>query len=572
MQVRAMGLVAVLVLAMAPYTEGRIWQARNDDRQVDAEFVKLRGDHVILKRADTGKLIEVPLETLSEKDVQYVEARTKGSGDELPFRYGFKPGVSYRYAYRLSARLTSGSSKGSFLIFGGVGYTALPAESDDTDAPRLNLDYSSSLYLKGTGIFKTGDISKMSHIAKTDHGSLVVNTRGEYISGKFNVSVPFMFVPLSQMPLDPMVDYEPSWVHEDTIQLVTEKVQESGGDSPFGPFPVPRPPRISDPFQKSGPGRRPSPPQILSPFARPSQPTTSLESEEAATERCEYRWGDVTDEHRLLHRHYELKTADGGYEVNYDSVVTFDREDRIPLHMEGEGTIQHSSENVTIKIPVKFAYRLTEADAWRASKNLRLIPDLFEIPDEAKSLEYLETMRGGSADKRRDLMYYIKGVQPGAYRAEIAAEIAKALGSDDFWQRYAAAQAIRPWATEKEAPAILDAVKKGGEGEYYDWVLIAAGRFPSAEAAEAVAGRLPAHRQAATAALIEMGPVAEDAAIKLTESSDHNVRAHVAVILGIIGTEKSLPFLSKMKSDSYAHAKECAEKAYRYIQARQGGV
>jgi HEAT repeat protein len=169
-------------------------------------------------------------------------------------------------------------------------------------------------------------------------------------------------------------------------------------------------------------------------------------------------------------------------------------------------------------------------------------------------------------------MYSIKGVQPGAYRAEIAAEIAKSLGSDDFWQRYAAAQAIRPWATEREAPAILEAVKRGGEGEYYDWVLIAAGKFPSTEAAEAVAAQLPAHRDAATAALIEMGPVAEDAAIKLSESKDHNVRAHAAVILGVIGTEKSLPALSHLKSDSFAHAKECAEKSWRYIQARKGGA
>lgn len=136
---------------------------------------------------------------------------------------------------------------------------------------------------------------------------------------------------------------------------------------------------------------------------------------------------------------------------------------------------------------------------------------------------------------------------------------------------YAAAQSIRRWATEKEAPAIIEAVKKGGKGEYYDWVLVAAGKYPSAEAAEAVAAALPASRNPATAALIEMGPIAEDAVIKLTESKDGNDRWHAAVLLGAIGTEKSLPVLSKIKSDTFASAKKGAELAYKFVQARHGG-
>jgi len=556
----------VVLLAATTCADGRTWRARVGDQQVEAEFVELRGSDVILQRAD-GKRIQVPLEKLSLEDVRYVEARTKGAeGGDQPFRYGFKPGVTYNYAYRLDARLNENSDADAFWLFGGVGYTTLPVEGRENtgDASRFNVDYHASLYMKGSGKFKMGSDGAVSHLGKQEHGSLVINTRGEYISGKYDVTVPFMFVPLSHMLLDPIADYETSWVVEDSIKLVTTRVDASDDDSFFSHFH--RPPTIP-PFFRD-PNIRPAPGPILDPFSRPSRPRTTVESEEAATERCEYRWGEATDEHRRLHRRYELKTVDGGFQANYESVVTFDRRDGTPLRMDGEGTIQRSSENISIKTPVKFTYRLTGADAWRASEYTRLIPNLFEVVDETRSRKFRDQMQSGTANERRDLMYYIKTLEPGDYQAEIAAEIAKALGSEDFWQRYAAAQSIRRWATEKEAPAIIEAVKRGGKGEYYDWVLVAAGRVPSAEAAEAVAAVLPGHLNPATAALIEMGPVAEDAVIKLAEASDGRVRWHAATILGVIGTEKSLPVLSKLTSDGFTSAKQGAEKAYKYLQAR----
>ena len=64
----------------------------------------------------------------------------------------------------------------------------------------------------------------------------------------------------------------------------------------------------------------------------------------------------------LLHRHYELKTTDGGFEVSYDSVVTFDR-DGIPVRMEGEGEIQQNRENITGTNPVTFSNIYASDDA-----------------------------------------------------------------------------------------------------------------------------------------------------------------------------------------------------------------
>jgi len=548
------------LLAAAAFADGRTWHARVGSQQVEAEFVELRGSDVILKRAD-GKQIQVPLEKLSLEDVRYVEARTKGSKDgDQPFRYGFKPGVTYNYAYRLDARLKEDSDDDAFWLYGGVGYTPLPNDEREKsgDASWLDVDYHASLYMKGSGKFKMGSDGAMSHLNKAEHESLVLNTRGEYISGKYDVSVPFMFTPLSLLPLDPLADYETSWVHEDTIKLVTKKV-DAPGRAPFYPY-FRRPIVIRTP---RGPNR--------DPFSSRSTPKTTVEAERAAKERCEYRWGEVTDQHCLLHRRYELKSADGEFKANYDSVITFDRKQRIPLRMEGDGTIHNGREDSAVKTRVKFAYHLTNADAWRASESTRLIPNLFEVLDEAQSRKFLDQMQRGTANQRRDLMYYIKTLRPADYQAEIAAEIAKALGSEDFWQRYAAAQSIRRWATEKETPAIIEAVKRGGKGEYYNWVLVAAGKFPSPEAAEAVAAALPAHLNPATAALIEMGPIAEDAAIKLAESSDGRVRWHAATILGVIGTDKSLPVLSKLTSDGFISAKQGAEKAHEYVQARQAG-
>jgi len=554
------------MLGIAAEADGRKWRARVGDFQTEAEFVETRGDMVVLKRAD-GIVIQVPLEKLCEDDVRYIEQLQNRSTDNAaPFRYGFKPGVTYNYAYRLGARLGK-DQKDGFLVYGGVSYTMLPADgaTDSSAVSKFDVTYSGSHYMKGFGKLSTGDASRLAHISKVEHSPLVFNSLGEYISGKAEANVPFMFSQLAEVALDPIEDGKDSWIRENRIKLVTKK--SSRGSDPFLPgFRRPPPAPRLGPSRGPNSIRRPSP---RDPFSRRSgSGSTSVESEEAATERYEYRWGEVVDNEQKLHRHYVLKSADGEFQAEHTSVIVMDRVQRIPLRMDGKGAITITSDNITVKLPIKMAYHRTDANAWRVSAYNRPIPDLFVKLDEAKSREFRDKMRNGTPNQRRDLMYYIKGFEPAEYRAEIAAAIAKALGSDDFWQRYAAAQSIRRWGTEKEALAVLEAVKRGGEGEYYNWVLVAAGRFPSAEAAEAVAAAFPKNLEPATAALIEMGPVAEDATIKLAASSDGNVRRYAAAILGKIGTEKSLAVLSKLKSDDYAPAKTSAEKAYGFLQAR----
>ena len=62
MNCRSIWLVSLLALVMVPRADGRTWTARVGNHKVEADFVEVRGNDVILKRADNGKLIQVPLD------------------------------------------------------------------------------------------------------------------------------------------------------------------------------------------------------------------------------------------------------------------------------------------------------------------------------------------------------------------------------------------------------------------------------------------------------------------------------------------------------------------------------
>jgi len=432
-------VAGVCMLGIAAKADGRTWRARAGNFQTEAEFVETRGNMVVLKRAD-GIVIQVPLEKLCEDDVRYIEQLQNRSTDNAAtFRYGFKPGVTYNYAYRLGARLGK-DQKDGFLVYGGVSYTMLPADSstDSSAVTKFDVTYSGSYYMKGFGKLSTGDASRLAHISKVEHSPLVFNSLGEYISGKAEANVPFMFSQLAEVALDPIEDGKDSWVRENRIKLVTKKTTSTGSDRFLPGFRRPPPAPRLGPSRGPSSIRRPSP---RDPFSRRSGGgSTSVESEEAATERYEYRWGGVVDNEQKLHRHYVLKSADGEFQAEHTSMIVMDRVQQIPLRMDGDGAITITSDYMTVKLPIKMTYHLTNANAWRVSAYHRPIPDLFAKLDEAKSREFRDKMQNSKPNERRDLMYYIKGFEPAEYRAEIAAAIGKALGSDDVWQRHAAAR------------------------------------------------------------------------------------------------------------------------------------
>ncbi len=100
------GLIAGLILtgplfmATVPAQDARTWKDATGKFEIQATFVKLDGENVILKKAD-GKTIKVPLEKLSPIDQGYVEGRRAMSGssggnpfEEMADDSGAKPSVN----------------------------------------------------------------------------------------------------------------------------------------------------------------------------------------------------------------------------------------------------------------------------------------------------------------------------------------------------------------------------------------------------------------------------------------------------------------------------------------------
>jgi hypothetical protein len=81
-----LGLPVILLLALASITFGRSWSV-NNGRNIEAEFVRVHGSNAVLNWG--GRVIQIPLNTLSEEDQSYIRDRVSGrrkrnDGDARP--------------------------------------------------------------------------------------------------------------------------------------------------------------------------------------------------------------------------------------------------------------------------------------------------------------------------------------------------------------------------------------------------------------------------------------------------------------------------------------------------------
>lgn len=97
--------------------------------------------------------------------------------------------------------------------------------------------------------------------------------------------------------------------------------------------------------------------------------------------------------------------------------------------------------------------------------------------------------------------------------------------------------------------------------------------FPVPAGAEALAPYLgnifPETRARSAAALREMGPIAEDALMRVAPSNDAKTSTAAIELLGEVGTEKSLPLLKRAGASRNSFVREIAETAAAKIKERQ---
>ena len=156
---------------------------------------------------------------------------------------------------------------------------------------------------------------------------------------------------------------------------------------------------------------------------------------------------------------------------------------------------------------------------------------------------------------------------------DIARAIRDIATSGDSWTKKDAIMPLAVWGGKFSVPMLLKMLEEEkGQGDS-ELILAALAKNPTPESAEAVAkyvGNFFVNDEACQC-LVQMGSVAEDAVIAVAPSDNPEVSLAAVLILGEIGTEKSIPLLRKATKSRNQEVKQAATGSIRKIQDRTGG-
>ena len=164
--------------------------------------------------------------------------------------------------------------------------------------------------------------------------------------------------------------------------------------------------------------------------------------------------------------------------------------------------------------------------------------------------QLVQTIRSSPGDWVRCLpaLNALAGMQPvEARRAEVAAVIEPLVTDPNPSIQMTAIKALGTWGTKQSVPALVKLLTGPDLGVRWT-AMDALGKLKSAEAVDLVAERVPDRQDGmhAVRALTQMGPVAEDAVIKLLGHGDFLVRMKACNVLEQIGGPKSVEALQQL--------------------------
>jgi len=280
-------------------------------------------------------------------------------------------------------------------------------------------------------------------------------------------------------------------------------------------------------------------------------------------------------------RSEELVDGNPKYLMTGEGELVFDLQRGLLQSQSIKYTITLAEKNLLLKIPVTVDCRLLDGDevAKRREEDKQNLATA-----QAAAAKANEPKAFGSGEREK-LLRDLKDRNEWTVRAaadrlakapaddhpeEIAAALAGLLSDRSNLIRTSAAKALVTWATAANCAALRPLA---GDSDLWlrQAVMQALARFPTAENAEAVAGRLVemSDRGEAGAALRKMGPVAEPAVLVYLKDRDGWVRLEACKVLADIGTSKSLPALETFGASGQGFDKPESEKAIRAIQGRQ---
>ena len=174
----------------------------------------------------------------------------------------------------------------------------------------------------------------------------------------------------------------------------------------------------------------------------------------------------------------------------------------------------------------------------------------------------------GDAFKKRQAADWLARSEPlPEWRTDVLKGIEPLLSDTDLFGRMSGTRALAKWADASSVPSLIRLLEDDNfvvRGES----MKALGRFPNAQAAEAIAKQFDKDRINAKNALLAIGPPAEAAVGKLLAHADWSIRKDGCEILGAIGGRDSLPLLQTAARDSNGLVRMVAGRAVLAIQKR----
>lgn len=153
-------------------------------------------------------------------------------------------------------------------------------------------------------------------------------------------------------------------------------------------------------------------------------------------------------------------------------------------------------------------------------------------------------------------------------RGEIAAALLDMTGDTDSNTRRAAVEALPGWATADAAVPRLLTLLGDKEPFFVNMVIETLGKFKDVSAVEPLMALAQRHGGDVEQALAAIGPAAEPPLLKYAQGSDQKPREVALRALGAVGTEKSLPVLSKLSKSNDFVVRIEAEQSLNKIRQR----
>ena len=152
-------------------------------------------------------------------------------------------------------------------------------------------------------------------------------------------------------------------------------------------------------------------------------------------------------------------------------------------------------------------------------------------------------------------------------RKEIARAIRDIAVNGPDHQKQDAVQPLVVWGGKYSVPILIKLLESNGGRGGADDIFAALAKYPTPESATAVAkyvGQGFVHEHACNC-LVEMGTTAEDAVMGIAPSEDARTSRAAIIILGEVGTNKSLPLLREARRSTNRRVKQAAIEAAEKI-------